>query len=179
MRKSVAVLVSAVVVVALLFGVAMTANAQATHYEVTSYEYDCTTDWGSEWTEGNVWHIRNIVHTNVNISDSPELDGINTTVADAEFNLKNGNAVIRGTMSLKPRTIDGTWEGTWTFIANNGIYRGQAVAQGTGALKGKMLFMELFDAAPAEDAETVCASVGGVPHGFTATVGDVLVTGGH
>lgn len=178
MKRQIWNVVAVLVVVALLGSVAWQAQAEATRYEVSSYEYDCTTDWGSEWMEGNVWHIRNIVHTNVNISDSPEMDGINTTVADAEFNLKNGNAVIRGTMSLKPHTIDGTWEGTWTFIANNGIYRGQAVAHGTGALKDKMLFMDLFDAVPADDAEDVCASVGGVPHGFTATSGVVLATGG-
>lgn len=177
MRKLAVIMLSGMFVAVLLLGVAFQANAQATRYEVDSYEYDCTTNWGSEWQEGNVWHIRGIVHTNVNISDDPEMNGINTTVADADFNLKNGNAVIRGTMSLKPHDIDGTWEGTWTFIATNGIYRGQSVAHGTGALKGKMLFMELFDAVPADDAEAVCASVGGVPHGFTATKGVVLVTG--
>ena len=36
-------------------------------------------------------HIRDYVHVNVNVSDSPYLDGINTTVANAEINNKNGS----------------------------------------------------------------------------------------
>jgi hypothetical protein len=65
--------------------------------------------------------MRGVGHTNVNVSADPELNGINTTVADADFNLKTGNAVIRGTTSLQPDGIAGTWEGTWTFIYNRGV----------------------------------------------------------
>ena len=32
--------------------------------------------------------MRNVNHTNVDVSDTPELNGINTTVANADFNLK-------------------------------------------------------------------------------------------
>jgi hypothetical protein len=178
MKKLAVIAFSTVFVAALMLGVAFQANAQATRYEVSSFEYDCTTDWGTDWMEGNAWHIRGIVHENINISANPEMNGINTTVADGDFNLENGTASIRGTMSFKPDTIDGTWEGHWAFIANKGVYFGRAVAQGTGALEGQTLFLDLYDGVDPGDADAVCATVGGVPHGFTEARGYILVTGG-
>ncbi len=148
MNKYGSLLLAVVLVATLLLGSVWPVSAGAVRYDVSSIEYVCLTDLGTEWQQGNVWHVRDRVHVNVDVSDYPELNGINTTVADAEFNLKNGNVSIRGTLSFQPEGIDGNWEGRWTFIANNGIVRAQSVAQGTGVLSGKTLFLEIYDIEP-------------------------------
>lgn len=174
-----------VLVAALLLGSAWPADAQATRIEdITSYEYTCAIPETFNPTfTGNVMHIRDYVHVNINISDSPYLDGINTTIADAEINGKNGNVSIRGTMHLEPNAYPGsTWEGRWVFIGSRGTYFGLAVAQGTGDLEGMTLFLDLYDAPKADDADEVCATVSyngyaGVPEdSFSSVEGYILVS---
>jgi hypothetical protein len=133
MKRTKTILLAVVIATTLLLVMTLGASAQATRTKVTSYEYDCIAQQPDKlWTEGNVLHIRGYVHKNVNVSDTPELNGINTTVADADINLKTGYAFIRGTMSFKPKGIQGTWAGTWVFINSNGVNSGSAVAHGTG-----------------------------------------------
>ena len=171
--------------VASLLGFARQANAQAARIEgLTSYEYDCAIlETFNPTFTGKMMHIRDNVHVNVNVSESPYLDGINTTVANAEINLANGSATNRGTMRLEPTAYPGSaWEGRWVFVGSNGAYFGRAVALGAGALEGMTLFMDLYDAAPAEDAAAVCATVSyngwiGVAEGFTRTEGTIQVSG--
>ena len=167
----------AVAVVAVLLLSAWQVSAGAVRYEVSSIEYDCFTGLETVWQEGNVLHMRGVGHTNVNISASPELNGINTTLADAEFNLKTGNVTIhQGTSSWQPEGIAGTWEGSWIFIANKGVVKGQAVAHGTGALSGKQLFLEIYDAAPSPEGVAYCAGIGEY-EGTVVAEGYILDTG--
>jgi len=130
-------LLAVLIAIALLLSMTLSVSAKATRIEVASFEYDCANELEQEWMEGQVYHIRNYHHTNRDVSDSPYLDGINTTVADAEINLRTGVTTIRGTWRVQPNTIDGAWEGTWTWIANNGIVRGYAIAHGTGSCSEK------------------------------------------
>ncbi len=181
MKKSALFIIATVFVVALLLGFTWQANAQATRIEgLTSHEYDCAIPGTFNPTfSGNVMHIRDYVHVNVNESESPYLDGINTTVADAEFNNVSGTASIRGTMHLAPTAYpDSAWVGRWVFIASKGTYFGRAVAQGTGELEGMTLFIDLYDwAANPEIAKDVCDSVGGVPEeSHTITEGYIVVS---
>jgi len=176
MRRTVLSILAFVIAAALLLSMALPANAKATRIEVSSFEYDCANELEQEWMEGQVYHIRNYHHTNRDVSDSPELDGVNTTVGDADINLKTGVTTIRGTMSFQPSTIDGTWEGTWTWIYNHGVIRGYAVAHGTGALFGKTLFLNLYDANPTPDDEAMCGGLG-VWEGNVYTEGYILDTG--
>ncbi|MGD9092897.1 MAG: hypothetical protein PVF74_08605 [Anaerolineales bacterium] len=174
-KRSISFLLAGVIVAVLLLCMALPANAKATRIEVASFEYDCANGFEKDWMAGQVYHIRNYVHTNRNVSDFPELNGINYTVGDGDFNLLNGVTVIRGTLSFKPDTINGTWEGTWTFISNPGITRGYAVAQGTGDLFGKTLFLNLYDAPPTPDDEAMCEGLG-VWEGNVITEGYILDT---
>lgn len=161
MRKNTRVLLAVAIVAVLMVGLVAQVQAKVTRIEGEVYEYVCANDMETMWQEGDVLHIRNYHHTNIDVSDTPELNGINTTVADAEINLKNGNTSIRGTMSIKPDTINGTWEGTWTFIANNGVTRGYAVGHGTGELSGKQIYLYLYDAEyDPEGTATACEGIG-------------------
>jgi hypothetical protein len=145
MKKSITLMLAILLTGALLVSAALPANAKATRIPVASFEYDCGNGWETDWMEGQVWHIRNYVHTNRNVSEVLELNGVNTTVADAEINLATGDVAIHGKTSWKPDTIEGTWEGSWTFISNAGVTRGYAVAHGTGALSGKTLYLNIYD----------------------------------
>jgi hypothetical protein len=151
--------------IVLLLSVTFVANAQTNRTYFTAVEYDCLVDMGNEpWIEGNVLHLRNVLHVNVDVSDTPEFNGRNTTIADAVFNLKTGGAVIRGTLSFQPYNFAGTWEGTWIFTGNKGQGVAQAVAQGTGALSGKTLALKLYDAEPDDpryaNLPAMCAGIG-------------------
>ncbi len=118
MKKGTRVLLAVAVIAVLMVGLAAQVQAKVTRVEVESYEYTCSYEGSMEkmWEEGDVLHVRNYTHVNLDESVFPELAGINTTVADGDINMKNGNTSIRGTMSFKPDTIEGTWEGHWTFI---------------------------------------------------------------
>ena len=164
-----------VIAAALLLSMALPANAKATRIEVASFEYDCGNGFETEWMEGQVYHVRNYIHTNREVSDFPELNGINYTVGSGDINILTGVTVIRGTMSLRPDTIDGTWEGTWTFISNAGLTRGYAVAQGTGELFGKTLFLNLYDAEYDPSTAYMCEGLGEW-EGNVYTVGHILDT---
>lgn len=122
-------------------------------------------------------HVRGILHTNVNVSDTPELNGLHSTVADAEFNQVNGNAIIRGTSSWQPDGIAGTWEGHWVVIYNKNIGSGKAVMHGTGALKGKTLLLDVYDAEPDGKLDEMCAPYG-EPEGYVRTEGYMLEASG-
>lgn len=167
---------SIVFALVLLISLAFTASAQASRTYFTAVEYDCFTGMGTEpRMEGNVLHMRDVWHVNVDVSDTPEFNGLNSTVADGEFNLKTGGAVIRGTLSFQPYGIAGTWEGTWIFTGNRGKGVAQAVAHGTGALAGKTLFLKLYDD-PDPDFDKLaqmCAGIG-EPESIVLVMGYIL-----
>lgn len=160
MNKKGSISLAVLLAAALLLILALPATARASRTDVASFEYDCANEFESDWMEGQVYHIRGFVHTNRSVSANPELNGINITFADADINLARGSAAIRGTMSLQPDTIDGAWEGSWTFIGNAGVYRGYAVAHGSGELFGKTLFLNLYDGSPTPEDEAMCSGLG-------------------
>jgi len=165
MKRTKTITLATVFSIVLLLSVTFVVNAQATRTTFTAVEYDCFVDLGTEpWMEGNVMHMRDVLHVNVDVSDTLEFNGFNTTIANAELNMKTGGAVIRGTLSFQPQGIAGTWEGTWIFTGNKGQGVAQAVAQGTGALAGKTLFLKLYDAElddpRYEDLPKMCAGIG-------------------
>ena len=178
MDKKIVIFSAVLTAALLLISVNLPANARATRTPVSSFEYDCAVSMEKMWMEGQVMHIRNYKHVNLDVSDNPELDGINTTVADAEINLVTGDMLIRGTMSFKPDGIDGTWEGTWTSITTKGVSRTESVAQGTGALAGKTLFLNIADAAPTSQDQAMCQGLGEW-EGNVTTEGYILDTGSH
>lgn len=159
-----------------LLVMALQVSAQSTRTDFTTVEYDCLTGEGEVWQEGNVLHIRDRLHTNFDISDNPMWNGVNTTIADADINLKIGNAAIRGTLSFQPEGIDGTWEGTWVWMYNRGLGYGWGVAHGTGALEGKTSFMKVYDAPYDPVIEEMCAGTGS-PDGVIYTEGYILDPG--
>jgi hypothetical protein len=179
MKRMTTILLALVIATTLLLVMTLGANAQATRTKVTSYEHDCLSQQPDKlWMEGDVLHIRGVGHKNVNISDTAEMNGINTTVADADINMKTGYAYIRGTMSLKPKGIQGTWEGTWVFINSKGVNSGSAVAHGTGALEGKSLFLKLYDSPTVPETARMCADFG-PPESSNSTIeGYILDPGG-
>jgi hypothetical protein len=130
--------------------------------------------------EGNVMHLRDVFHVNVDVSDTPELNGINTTIAGAEVNFITGAMVIRGTWSFQPEGIAGTWEGSWVYIGTKGKGYAQAVGQGTGALAGKSLFLKMYDAAPDDplyaNLPAMCEGIG-EPEGVVLSEGYILDSG--
>jgi hypothetical protein len=99
MKRNKSITLVIICAIVLLVSVTFVANARSNRTYLTATEYDCLVDPGAEpWMEGDVLHLRDVLHVNLEVSDTPEFNGINTTVADAEINFKTGGAVIRGTL---------------------------------------------------------------------------------
>lgn len=173
MKRIKTILPAVLISIALLVSVTFAVSAQTTRTYINSVEYDCLTDLGEVWMDGNILHIRGREHVNVDVSDTPELNGINTTVADAEINMATGFVEIRGTFHFQPEGIQGAWEGSWIFIGNKGVLNTRSVAHGTGALAGKSLFLHMYDVPYDPITEEMCAGIG-APEGTMYTEGYIL-----
>jgi len=161
MKKLMVVLLATGMVIAVVLGAASLASAKQTQIPFKIVEYDCFTGMDKDpLVTDDILHIRGIRHVNVDVSDNPMVSGLNTTYGMAEINQVTGNGVIRGTWSLKPDTIDGTWEGTWVVVSNNGVVKADAQAKGTGELSGKQLVMQLYDAPWDDEILAKCANIG-------------------
>ena len=174
MKKLSVFILAVVIAAALLIGSTTNSSAGGTRTDFTATEYVCAPEPPEMWIGGNVMHIRDYKHINVNVSDSPLHNGLNTTMADADINMKTGIAIIRGTFSIRPEGIDGTWEGTWVFNGTPGVgfVRGRGV--GTGELAGKLIFLEVYDLPPNPDLnEEMCAGIG-APEGIEKVEGYIL-----
>jgi len=178
MKRIISTSLAVMVAITLLLVMAMGASAKAIRTDFTAYEYDCIAQQPDKlWMEGDILHVRGYKHVNIEVSDTPEVNGTNTTWADADINMKTGNALIRGTMSFKPKGIDGTWEGTWVFINSKGVNSGSAVARGTGALEGKSLFLTLYDTPTTPETAGMCADIGEPESSNTRVEGYILDPG--
>lgn len=161
MKKFTSISLAVVISVALLLSMVMVANARTTRTDLTSYEYDCMVDPGTMWLEGDILHVRGRLQVNVNVSDTPELNGVSTVVGNADINLKTGYGVFRGTYSFQPNGIAGTWEGSWIFTGTKGTGVARTVAHGTGALAGKQLFLTMRDdLSPGDESPAMCDGIG-------------------
>lgn len=171
------VVIGLVLVVVLVLAAASQASAGAERIEVSSYEYDCMTGFaegGGMWgEEAAVMHVRGILHTNVNVSSTPELNGLHHTVADGDFNSVTGNASIRGSSVWQPEGIDGAWVGHWTVLYNKNHNSGHGTWRGTGALQGKMLYLDVYDAEPDGQLEAMCDGIG-MPEGYVRVEGYIM-----
>lgn len=176
MKRKVSVAAVVMLSVAVWLGAAWPAGAGAVRISVSGVDHDCFTGLDQAWESGNLLHLRGVGHTNVTVSPNPEINGLNVTLADAEINLAKGVTAIRGTSIITPDGIAGTWEGSWVFIANRGVVKGQAVAQGTGALRGKILFLELSDLPPDPNGAAFCEGLGDY-EGSVRMEGYILDTG--
>lgn len=168
MKRQTILILAVLIAAVLLTGTALYAKAGTTRTDFTSTEYVCGLSMDKMWQEGNVLHIRGYEHRNPNISTTPEMNGLNTTFANADINLLTGVTIIRGTFSIKPDGIDGTWEGTWVF---NGVPGGsgavRGVGRGTGDLAGKLIYLKVYDLPPDSGDPAMCAGIGeyeGVEH---------------
>ena len=67
---------SVVLALVLLSSVTFAASAKANRTYFTAVEYDCFTGMGTEpRVQGNVMHMRDVFHVNVDVSDTPEFKG--------------------------------------------------------------------------------------------------------
>lgn len=176
MKKIILSIIAGCAAIATLALMAYPAGAGVTRIPISSVEYDCFTGIENIWgLDGQTLHVRGVTHTNFDVSVTPELNGVATTVASGDFT-PNGTA-IRGTFHFEPDEIDGTWEGTWTWTENKGGISGRCVAQGTGELEGKTLFLELFDIWD-YDPELLAAKCAGIgdPEGVVGVIGYILDT---
>ncbi len=176
MKKNILSIIAGCAAIAMLALLTFPADAGVNRIAISSVEYDCFTGIENIWGfDGQTLHVRGVTHTNFDVSASPELNGVATTVASGDFT-PNGYA-IRGTFHFEPYEIDGTWEGTWTWTENKVVISGRSVAQGTGELEGKTLFLELFDIWD-YDPELLAAYCEGIgePEGVVGAVGYILDT---
>jgi hypothetical protein len=164
MKRHTLLILAVFIVAAMLLGTALETRASPSRTDFTVTEYVCGLEWEKDWTADNVWHIRGYQHVNVDESTIPEVNGLNTTFADADINLRNGIANIRGTFSIQPDGYAGTWEGTWVFNGTPGVGFARGVGRGTGVFAGKHIFLNVYDIPYDDwppDSEAKCNGIGG------------------
>lgn len=170
MKKRIVVGLVVVLVAIMVLSTSGMISAKQVRTDFTGLEYDCRilSDETKEWGDpAGMWHMRHVLHSNPNISETPEFNGVHHTVADADINFATGVATIRGTSHLVPYGIDGAWIGHWTFLYNNNHNYGWGVMRGTGALSGKIAFVDVYDVYEGEPGfeppVNICDDIGGDP----------------
>jgi hypothetical protein len=103
---------------------------------------------------GQTLHISGQLHENLFFSDNPAVfpNGVNTGVLDMTINLVTGNAVVYAEASFQPDDVNGTWEGSGTFLVDTltGDQQGHGVFHGTGDLAGQTLVLDVSGGNPAD-----------------------------
>lgn len=162
MKKRIGLGLVVMLVVVMVLGTAGAIGAKSMRTDVSSLEYDCFTGFaegGGMEQKGDILHIRDILHTNVNFSDTPELQGIHSNVANGTINMATGQVSVRGKSVWVPDGIDGAWVGHWTWIANSSQNKTWGILRGTGELKGKMLFIDVYDEPDPPPLPGVCDEI--------------------
>jgi hypothetical protein len=177
MKRHTILILAVFIVAVMLLGTALETRASPSRTDFTVTEYVCAPELPEPWFTGNVMHIRDYKHVNVDDSTTPEVNGLNTTIADADINLKTGIANIRGTFSIQPEGFAGTWEGTWVFNGTPGVGFARGVGRGTGVFAGKHIFLKVYDLPPDPDTNAEkCAEIGypDYPEGVELVEGYIL-----
>lgn len=159
MKKRIVVVIVFILVALLALSTSGLISAKSVRTDVESLEYDCFTGFaenGRVWQEGDILHIRNVLHSNINFSDTAELVGVHSNVASGDINLATGHTSIRGKSVWQPDGFDGAWVGHWTWLTNEQFNQGWGVFRGTGELSGKLLFTNVFDEYEPPPNPTVC-----------------------
>jgi hypothetical protein len=175
MKRQTILILAVALTAALLMGTTLQTMADASRIDFTVTEYVCGLEMEKYWEQGNMMHIRGYEHRNVDISTTAEVNGLNTTFADADINMLTGIGNIHGTFSIQPTGYDGTWEGTWVFNGTPGVGFARGVGRGTGDFTGKLIFLKVYDAEPDPATNAaLCAGIGD-PEGVEIIEGYILV----
>jgi type 1 fimbria pilin len=105
----------------------------------TATSATCSITPGVQSVSGNVLHVRGEVDAKQIASSETLVAGSGKVVVNLNVNLADGSGGGWGTLSLQPAGVNGGWDGTFSGSLTAGVFSGQLVAQGTGALAGMEL----------------------------------------
>ena len=106
-------------------------------------ETTCNTVPGEQWYEGDIWHIRGQVTTDIVESQEPRAAGVLTVNSDIDLNMSTGEGTIFTHWSLKPDVSEGTWEGRLAGNFSNFLMIAYGIGVGTGDLRGMIMTVKL------------------------------------
>jgi hypothetical protein len=133
-----------IVVIATLLAIAGPAWARAEKIDVEVLDYACEWIPGKTWiTPGGILHIRGEVYHTLIFSEDPRLQGTTVVEANWNLNLATGDYFTFGNITFQPEGVGGTWDGHWSSHFRDGVISASLVAQGTGALHGLQLKMDI------------------------------------
>jgi len=150
--------------VVMLLLAAGSASARATRTPIAYTMFSCAVlDPGTEWYsgDGSTVHVRGRVHKVINVSDDVRLAGPGTLVGGFDLNLVTGTGNGRGTWSVQPDDVEGTWEGTWSghwTVTDN--WSSRVVGHGSGDLAGLKIFADVYTIEIPIDPPSPCAAFG-------------------
>jgi hypothetical protein len=114
-------------------------QAAASTTAFTALDATCSITPGVQWVSGNVLHVRNEIDTKQTASSNSLVNGMNTVTTNYDINLITGSGGGWGTFILQPDQVNGAWMGSFSGPLSYGVFSGQGVAGGTGALEGMKL----------------------------------------
>lgn len=137
------------VVTALLAAVVLMATPAAAQTTTTPFvetKANCALlDPGTQWTAGNVLHIRGRVSMDrvVNLQGMPDSDGWMTSTVNYNVNLVTLKGAAWGTFERTFDGMDGTFEGRYAGPITDGLFAGIGEGAGTGSFDGLLYKAEI------------------------------------
>jgi hypothetical protein len=144
MKKKILPIVS-LLLIAMVMGRALPAEAGAAHHPVHAWEIPLCLPYGEghpgctegEWRfPGGNMHVRNMIQVYQVIGiDDDRLTGTNTLVVNANWD-ESGLGPGWGTFRNESEYYDGCWEGTWSAVMSAEGYISHIHGAGCGAFSG-------------------------------------------
>ncbi len=123
----------------------------------------------TEATDDGMLHIKRQVFTDLVESQDPRIAGTNRPTLDINLNPESGDGELRGSFTLQPTAVDGTWEGELQGQFIQGFVTSSGIARGTGALAGAVMRVE-FQQVASYSGQLPCES----PQAFFEMHGMIL-----
>lgn len=119
--------------------------AAATTTPITATATLMLAEPGETRTSDGIIHIRDQVQTGT-VSGTGGLNGSVRVVGRSDVEMATGTGTGSGKFTIM--VTGGTWEGSFEGRFDGGVFSGKLVAQGTGALAGKLLRGSISQRAP-------------------------------
>ena len=100
-------------------------------------------------------HIKGQVFTDIVEAQDSRISGTNVPTLDLIFSPESGDGELQGSFTLKPKSVDGTWEGELRGRFVKGFVTSSGIARGTGALEGSVMRID-FQQVPEYAGEPPC-----------------------
>ncbi|MGH9166957.1 MAG: hypothetical protein ACRD02_03870 [Acidimicrobiia bacterium] len=116
----------------------------------------CGVDPGEEKvSEDGLLLVRNRVFTDIVESSESQVAGTNRVTVSLDLDPEAGTGAVKGTFTLTPKGLEGTWEGELVGSLN-GMISATGLGRGTGDLLGRVIYVSFQQVAEHPTGQPAC-----------------------